>query len=252
MRSCVSCFDATEQKKGFATTPAKCYKNVTKSLRHVKVTTGIIMVNMNTSTLHSYKIIRLLTFVCFFNFSGLNNGYTYMTAVSPLKPAHSFSAVGASVLGITNFFRADRIIASIYSGRRIVVAMTLKLEDFFKYPVIQKRGPKTLRETQNRVVSPARNSKYFTPQVLEPAGKQGIYLKEQKETWVKSEKLEVMKDPTVSYFSAETIPFGSILNLRVKRRLDRDPDVIRRIQTPRIQYSSEDDPINELTQGKLL
>ncbi len=41
-------------------------------------------------------MLRFLVFLCFFNFSGLNNGTTYLTAVSPLNVRDSVSLTAAA------------------------------------------------------------------------------------------------------------------------------------------------------------
>src|SRR4051794_32007644 len=41
------------------------------------------------------EMLRFLTFICFFNFSGLNNGYIYFADAGPLCPTQSVHLVGA-------------------------------------------------------------------------------------------------------------------------------------------------------------
>lgn len=73
------------------------------------------------------RLLRLLTFVCFFNFSGLNNGYTYLTVVSPLDGAGSISLVGTAVKKCHTIFTTQGILTSIGHGSGLFTNLTQRL-----------------------------------------------------------------------------------------------------------------------------
>ncbi len=76
-------------------------------------------------------ILRFLVFICFLNFSGLNNGYTYLTVVSPLNVRDSVSLTSAAA---KTFVRALAPVDAFHflgKGRRWITRSTLWTASLF-------------------------------------------------------------------------------------------------------------------------
>ncbi len=87
--------------------------------------------------------MRLLVFACFFNFSGINNGYTYLAAVSPLDASQSVSLMGTLVKSFAIVAAPQKMLGPFNRGRRFVSALTLSSETAVKSSV--RRGSHRLR-----------------------------------------------------------------------------------------------------------
>ncbi len=70
------------------------------------------------------KLLRLLTFVCFFQFSGINNGYTILTSVSPLNATQSTSCLSSAIAHFHSTVRPQSVVSLLRSGQEYIVAFT--------------------------------------------------------------------------------------------------------------------------------
>lgn len=135
------------------------------------------------------RVMRLLVFACFFNFSGINNGYTCLTAVSPLNAGQSVSLMGTLVKSFTIVATPQKMLGPFNRGRRFVTALALSSETAAKTSV--QRGPHRLRTARGaaRLRTSARQSARLKAAPLLPRFTAGApapvhqdYLKE-KESW---------------------------------------------------------------------
>ncbi len=78
------------------------------------------------------KGLRLLVFVCFLNFSGLNNGYTYLTVVSPLSVQSSVSLTGSVAKCFYSVLAVQDIFKFLDQGHHWVTKSTLRAESILK------------------------------------------------------------------------------------------------------------------------
>lgn len=63
-------------------------------------------------------LVRALVFICFLNFSGLNNGYTYLTVVSPLSVRQSVSLTASVAKTFYDAAAPGNLIYGLEQGRR--------------------------------------------------------------------------------------------------------------------------------------
>ncbi len=75
------------------------------------------------------KLLRLLTFVCFFQFSGINNGYAVLATVSPLNVGESASCLSRTLTDLNSTVRPLSPATFLEAGREYVVAFTLRSQN---------------------------------------------------------------------------------------------------------------------------
>ncbi len=63
-------------------------------------------------------LLRALVFICFLNFSGLNNGYTYLTVVSPLSVRQSVSLTASVAKTFYDAAAPGNLLYGLEQGRR--------------------------------------------------------------------------------------------------------------------------------------
>lgn len=70
------------------------------------------------------KVLRLLTFLCFFNFSGVHNGYTVVREISPVNFSGSVTAVGKSVRVLGRLFVPSRDCSPLAAMHELTIRFT--------------------------------------------------------------------------------------------------------------------------------
>ncbi len=95
------------------------------------------------------RVVRLLVFACFFNFSGVNNGYTTLTAVAPLNASQSVSIMGTCIKSFAFFLSPQKAFSSFNRGRRWANSLNLSTEKSMKPSM--RRGEQRLRSARVRV-----------------------------------------------------------------------------------------------------
>ncbi len=131
------------------------------------------------------KVLRLLVFACFFNFSGLNNGYTYLAEVSPLHVNQSVSLAGTVARGFWCVLAPQQVLFSMRQSFGLVTRLALNMESAVKSS--WKADLKAASPSPIKTVLRAQN---FSSPFAYKAGtaispKQESYIKEEKESWIK-------------------------------------------------------------------
>lgn len=125
--------------------------------------------------------MRLLTLVCFFQFSGLNSGYTLLCEVSPLNVSKSVLPVQAFAAGFRGVSHLSGLTDSLNSGRRWIIDLALGVEGFFA----SLEAPASFTGKKGfSTVSPAVSAGRKSLSVYSGEKKEE-YLKQEKENWVR-------------------------------------------------------------------
>ncbi len=93
------------------------------------------------------RLMRLLVFACFFNFSGINNGYTTLTAVAPLNATQSVSVMASLVKSFTFFLTPQKSFSTFKHGRRWMSSLHLSPE---KSKISMRRGGQRWRGARGK------------------------------------------------------------------------------------------------------
>ncbi len=125
--------------------------------------------------------IRLLVFACFFNFSGLNNGYTHLTAVAPINANQSVCVMGTLVKSFAFVLAPKMMVASLSRGHRYMKSSKSRR---VARQVRVARGTAQAIAVSHESIAPAANSR-LAPGMISPVRED--YLKE-KESWRKQKE----------------------------------------------------------------
>ena len=74
------------------------------------------------------SVLRLLTLVCFLNFSGVNNGFAYVTIISPPDVAQSLTFGSNLFNDLNSSITPSGIVASARWGFGLATRLSLKLK----------------------------------------------------------------------------------------------------------------------------
>ena len=126
------------------------------------------------------KFLRLLTFLCFFQFSGINNGYTILTSVSPLSADQSATCLTRTLQDIHATLQPRTVLPLIQAGHGWVVSATLKSENAIRNFFRDAQGPhQSMRIQTASGASSAYRTKFEV---------RGTFSLGMKETWSKREE----------------------------------------------------------------
>ncbi len=132
------------------------------------------------------KVLRLLTFICFFQFSGINNGYSALQALSPLDAKQSASCVSLLVVQFQSAVRPDSRVPPLETGHRWIVFITLQSEK-----ALQNIFKSTGELSPSGAIAQSLDSESetrFGDHSTFSLYKQVSYIKLEKKSWLKSEK----------------------------------------------------------------
>lgn len=205
---------------------------------------------MQTTSILQLKLMRLLTLLCFFQFSGLNNGYTLLCEVSPLSVSQSVLPVQAFAAGFRGISQISGFTHSLNSGRRWIINLALGIENFLS----SLEAPASFSGKKRAAILPASapvSSKSISISIGE---KKEEYLKQEKENWVRPKAwYPVLKELWNPIFLSGNmrgweIPRTSMMNHRAPA-----PWTVPKFSAQRLNYSSGDeDPALSHLSGRFL
>jgi hypothetical protein len=184
-------------------------------------------------------VLRLLTLICFFHFSGLNNGYTYLTEISPLNPTQSVLVVRFAFAGINQLFSIEGIASCVNRGCGFFTGLIVNMERKTKGQRIEVRSQK-LKGTGR---SQKRGYRLLTKNIghlLASSSfqqKQADYVNEQKEVWLKQENINRRSSAGHSFKSDKNRVFIEQENSgKISQWLRRNIRTLKKVLVQRIFY----------------
>lgn len=181
----------------------------------------------------SRRLLRLLTFVCFFQFSGLNNGYTYLSQVRPVEVQKSVSTMAVLVRGFYAAVAPQLWLRTVLSGRDAVVLWTLRAE-------AAVRSLKTAGSPPVALDAASPGQMQWSGRSSPVLAAHADYLPQKREVWTKRERpdqpdagLEFEKG-TAALWAAMRVSQSSVRGARF------EPDRSARIPRLALHYASDD------------
>ena len=185
--------------------------------------------------------VRLLTLICFFNFFGFNNGYTYIQNISPVAPSSSISSIGDLVQNLNRFLFPADVVSTIKNSLLLINGLAVKMQSTICSAIAPKHSQKQRADfIRDSALKTGTLNFILTDQIKT--------LKWEKETWHRLKKQSAQPPQGLLFLSKFRVPISEQNDPGLFSNPDpqTDADRILTLLCRRLHYSSEPDADHSL------